>query len=691
MATNQMETLGFQAEITQLLDLMIHSLYSNKEIFLRELISNASDAIDRLRFAALSDEQLYEGDTDFKIRVSVDKAARTITIADDGIGMTRDEVIEHIGTIAKSGTREFLKSLTGDQQRDAHLIGQFGVGFYSSFVVADRVTLLTRHAGLQPDEAVLWESDGRGEYTITMTEKHARGTTVTLHLREGEDDLLDGYRLRSIIRKYSDHIVVPILMPAEGDASEGAADEGAEDEGALSRGEEQVNSASAIWTRPRSEITQAEYTEFYRHVAHDYGEPLVTIHSKLEGAQEYTLLLFVPSEAPFDLWQRDQRHGVKLYVKRIFIMDDAEQLMPSYLRFVRGIVDSSDLPLNVSRELLQQNRLVEQMRATATKRVLSALADLAQQQTAALAQAAQTAAATEDATGAGPAGDEDQPDASSPATDGDDAQSTGPASNAGEKYSIFWRQFGRVLKEGLGEDRANRDQLLELVRFASTFTADARQEVALAQYVARMKPGQQKIYFLTAETHQAASQSPLLEVFRQKGIEVLLLSDPVDFLLEAQLQDYQGHSFQSVARGALDLDGITGDTPAEDSATPAPDASATAALTQRLRAALGRLVKEVRLSTRLTTSPACLVNDTNDLDPNLIRLLKSAGQEVPQSTPILEINARHALIQKLAGEEREDRFAQWAQLLYEQSVLSRGDQLEDPVGFVQRMNMLLVD
>ncbi len=690
MATNHMETLGFQAEITQLLDLMIHSLYSNKEIFLRELISNASDAIDRLRFAALSDDQLYEGATDFNIRVSYDKVARTITIADDGIGMTRDEVIEHIGTIAKSGTREFLKSLTGDQQRDAHLIGQFGVGFYSSFVVADRVTLLTRHAGLQPDEAVLWESDGRGEYTITMTEKHARGTTVTLHLREGEDDLLDGYRLRSIIRKYSDHIVVPILMPVEGDASEGEADES-------TASEEQVNSASAIWTRPRTEITQAEYTEFYRHVAHEYGEPLVTIHSKLEGAQEYTLLLFVPSEAPFDLWQRDQRHGVKLYVKRIFIMDDAEQLMPSYLRFVRGIVDSSDLPLNVSRELLQQNRLVEQMRATATKRVLTALADLAQQQSTAQAQTAPTAASAEDATGAepsggtGPSGDDDSAHSSPAATDNADAPSTGTPSHAGEKYAIFWREFGRVLKEGLGEDRANREQLLELVRFASTFTTDARQEVSLAHYVARMKPGQKKIYFLTAETHQAASQSPLLEVFRQKGIEVLLLSDPVDFLLEAQLQDYQGHSFQSVARGALDLDGIEADTPAAESATPAPDANATAALTQRLRAALGRLVKEVRLSTRLTTSPACLVNDTNDLDPNLIRLLKSAGQEVPQSTPILEINARHALIQKLAGEEREDRFAQWAQLLYEQSVLSRGDQLEDPVGFVQRMNLLLVD
>jgi molecular chaperone HtpG len=615
------ETLGFQAEVTQLLDLMIHSLYSNKEIFLRELISNASDAIDRLRFAALSDETLNENDSDLKIHVAYDKDARTITVSDNGIGMSREEVVEHIGTIAKSGTREFLKSLTGDQQKDANLIGQFGVGFYSSFVVADRVTLTTRRAGLIPQEGVRWESDGQGEYTIETVEKAARGTEVVLHLRENEDELLNGQRLRSIIRKYSDHITFPIMMKVE---------EKDKDE------EEQVNRASALWTRPRVEISQEEYHEFYKHVAHDFNDPLVYVHSRMEGAYEYILLLYVPAQAPFDLWNRERRHGVKLYVRRVFIMDDAEQLMPGYLRFVRGIVDSSDLPLNISREILQHNKLIEMIRSNAVKKVLGMLTDL--------------------------------------------------AANDEQKYATFWKEFGRVLKEGLAEDRANRETLAKLLRFASTASSSEVQDVSLENYVARMKEGQDKIYYSIADSYAAAKDSPLLEVFKKKGIEVLLLSDPVDYILETELSEFNGTQFQSVSRGVVDLGKLEDEQEKEEHQKAASEFKE---LVERVKTVLGDKVKDVRTTTRLTSSPACLVVDEYDIDPGLERLLKAAGQTVPGSKPIMEINPNHPIILKMKNESDEQRFSDWSWILFDQSVLSLGEQLENPVRFVNRLNDLL--
>jgi molecular chaperone HtpG len=615
------ETLGFQAEVSQLLDLMIHSLYSNKEIFLRELISNASDAIDHLRFAALSDETLNENDNDLKIHVAYDKDARTITVSDNGIGMSREEVVEHIGTIAKSGTREFLKSLTGDQQKDANLIGQFGVGFYSSFVVADRVTLTTRGAGLNPQEGVRWESNGQGEYTIETVEKAARGTEVVLHLRESEDELLNGQRLRSIIRKYSDHITFPIMMRVE---------EKDKDE------EEQVNRASALWTRPKSEISQEEYNEFYKHVAHDFSDPLVYVHSRMEGAYEYILLLYVPAQAPFDLWNRERRHGVKLYVRRVFIMDDAEQLMPGYLRFVRGIVDSSDLPLNISREILQHNKLIEMIRSNAVKKVLGMLTDL--------------------------------------------------AANDEQKYATFWKEFGRVLKEGLAEDPGNRETIAKLLRFASTASSSEAQDVSLEHYVARMKEGQDKIYYSIADSYAAAKDSPLLEVFKKKGIEVLLLSDPVDYILETELSEFNGTQFQSVSRGVVDLGKLEDEQEKEEHQKAASEFKE---LVERVKTVLGDKVKEVRTTTRLTSSPACLVVDEYDIDPGLERLLKAAGQTVPGSKPIMEINPNHPIILKMKNESEEQRFSDWSWILFDQSVLSLGEQLENPVRFVNRLNDLL--
>jgi len=618
------ETLGFQAEVTQLLDLMIHSLYSNKEIFLRELISNASDAIDRLRFAMLSDESLHENDSELQIHVAYDKDARTITVSDNGIGMSRDEVAEQIGTIAKSGTREFFQSLTGDQQKDAHLIGQFGVGFYSAFVVADKVTLTTRHAGFTPEHGVRWESDGQGAYTLETIEKPTRGTDVVLHLREGEDELLNGYRLRSIIRKYSDHITIPILMKVEDkDKQE----------------EERVNSASALWTRPKNQISEEEYTEFYKHIGHDFDEPLGYVHSRMEGTQEYILLLYIPSRAPFDLWNRDSRHGVKLYVRRVFIMDDAEQLMPTYLRFVRGIVDSNDLPLNISREILQHNRLIDTIRANAVKKILGLLTDLATK---------------------------DQ-----------------------EKYATFWQAFGRVLKEGLAEDHANHETIAKLLRFASTYSASETQDVSLEDYVARMKEGQDKIYYLIAESFAATKDSPLLEIFKKKGVEVLLLSDPVDFLLEAELGEFQGTPLQSVSRGEIDLSKLKVDQEEKDKEEQQESPGETQQLLERLKTALGERVKEVRLTTRLTTSPACLVVDEHDIDPSLQRLLKAAGQSIPSAKPILEINTHHPILLKLRNEGDEKRFADWAFVLFDQSVLSLGEKLDDPISFVNRLNDLL--
>ncbi|HEY5896366.1 MAG TPA: molecular chaperone HtpG [Burkholderiales bacterium] len=610
------ETLGFQAEVKQLLDLMIHSLYSNKEIFLRELISNASDAADKLRFEALANNALYGSEPDLKIRIAVDKAARTLTVSDNGIGMSRDEVIRNIGTIAKSGTREFFQSLTGDQAKDARLIGQFGVGFYSAFIVAERVALVTRRAGAAASEAVRWECDmekSAGQYSIEPAEKPGRGTDVILHLRAGEDDLLDEYRLKSIIRKYSDHIAIPILC-----------------------GEETVNQASALWVRPKSEIAEAQYIEFYKHVGHDFEAPLAWTHNRVEGRQEYIQLLYLPAHAPFDLWDREHRHGLKLYVRRVFIMDDAQQLLPAYLRFVRGVVDSNDLPLNVSREILQQSRDVDAIRAGCTKRVLDLLADLPP-----------------------------------------------------EKYSQFWREFGRVLKEGVGEDPANRERIAKLLRFATTHSEGDAQTVSLADYVARMKPGQDKIYYVTAESHLAARNSPHLEILKKRGVEALLLSDRIDEWLVASLPDYEGKRLVSVARGDLDLSGIQGGPSGEDAATePDWQVGEHRELLKSLKSALGDKVKDVRLSRRLSESPSCLVADEHDMGANLARILKAAGQKVPLSQPILEINPAHPIVQRLKTDDA--RFADWASLLYEQAVLAEGGQLEDPAGFVKRTNNLLL-
>ncbi|GAC1397841.1 MAG: molecular chaperone HtpG [Ktedonobacteraceae bacterium] len=618
----QKENLSFQAEVTQLLDLMIHSLYSNKEIFLRELISNASDAIDRLRFDMLSDQALAENDTDLHIHIAFDKDARTITVTDNGIGMTRDEVVEHIGTIAKSGTREFFQSLTGDQQKDANLIGQFGVGFYSSFVVSDKVTLTTRHAGLSAEHGVRWESDGRGSYTLETIEHLGRGTEVTLHLREGEDDLLSSSRLRSIIRTYSDHITVPILMESEDEEKKGE--------------EERVNQASALWARPKSEISVQDYNEFYKHVSHDFEDPLAYVHSRMEGNYEYTLLLYIPVRAPFDLWTRDRRHGVKLYVRRVFIMDDAEKLMPSYLRFVRGIVDSSDLPLNVSRELLQQNRVLDTIRSNATKKVLGLLSDLAK--------------------------------------------------NEPEKYSTFWKEFGRALKEGIPEDSTNKEALAKLLRFSSTLTSSETQDVSLQDYVGRMKEGQDKIYYLTAESFAAAKESPLLEIFKKKDIEVLLLSDPIDYVLGTELFEYDGKPLQSVSKGEIDLSKMEDQQEKEEQQKAASESQE---LTERLKKVLNDKVKDVRVTSRLTTSPACLVVGEYDIDPNLQRMLKAMGQAIPGTKPILEINPTHVIVRKLKEVQDEQRFTDWAFVLFDQSVLSTGEQLEDPVRFVNRLNDLL--
>jgi molecular chaperone HtpG len=618
----QKETLGFQAEVKQLLDLMIHSLYSNKEIFLRELISNASDAIDRLRFDALSDASLYEQDADFKIRVSYDKDARTIIVADNGIGMTRAEVIENLGTIAKSGTREFFQSLTGDQQKDANLIGQFGVGFYSSFVVADRVTVTTRRAGLSAEQGVRWESDGQGEYSLEAIEKPSRGTEIVLHLREGEDDLLSGYRLRSIIRKYSDHIMLPIVMKSE------AEDKKDEDE--------VINKASALWTRPRVEISEQEYNEFYKHVAHDFTDPLAYVHSRMEGTVEYTLLLYIPSRAPFDLWTPGFHHGVKLYVRRVFIMDDAEKLMPRYMRFMRGVIDSNDLPLNVSRELLQQNKMIDTIRSNSVKKVLSLLSDLA-------------------------------------------------ASNK-EKYATFWKEFGRVLKEGLLEDHANYETLMKLLRFSTTTSGSEQQDVSLEDYVGRMKEGQDKIYYILADSYAAAKDSPLLEIFKKKGIEVLLLFEPVDSLMTSELRDFKGFQFQSVSRGEVDLSKLEDE---EEKAEQQKSADEAKDLLTRLKNVLGERVKDVRTTNRLTTSPACLVVDTYGIDPSLKRLLQSAGQHVPEDKPILEINPQHPVVHKIKNEADEQLFANWAHVLFDQAVLSGGEQLDNPVSFVNRLNELL--
>ncbi|MDQ3261154.1 MAG: molecular chaperone HtpG [Pseudomonadota bacterium] len=625
------ETLGFQAEVKQLLNLMIHSLYSNKEIFLRELISNASDACDKLRFEAMKDQALFGDDPDLKIRIDVDKAARTITISDNGIGMSRDEVVQNIGTIAKSGTREFFRQLTGDQAKDAHLIGQFGVGFYSSFIVADKVTLITRRAGASEDQAVRWESAGEGDYTLEAASRAARGTDVILHLRAGEDELLNSWQLKTIVRKYSDHITLPILMKKEDwDADK--------KEQKITDEDEAVNQASALWARSKNDITKEQYEEFYKHVSHDFEAPLAYTHARVEGKQEYTELLYVPGKAPFDLWDREQRHGIKLYVRRVFIMEDKGDLLPHYLRFIRGVIDSNDLPLNVSREILQESKDVEAIRAGCVKKVLGLLEDLAESQK--------------------------------------------------DQFTKFWEEFGRVFKEGMGEDQANKTRIGKLIRFATTLDNSEKQTVSLTDYVARMKDGQDKIYYVTAETFPAAKNSPHLEIFRKKGIEVLLLSDRVDEWVVSHLTEFEGKPLQSVAKGDLDLGALANEAEKKEREKTNDEFKD---LLANIKSTLDTQVKDVRVTHRLTDSPACVVADTYDLSGNLERMLKAAGQKVPNSKPILEINPAHPLIAKLKAEQGKERFGDWCRILFDQSLLAEGGQIEDPAGFVKRLNALMLD
>lgn len=621
------ETMGFQTEVKQLLQLMIHSLYSNREIFLRELVSNASDACDKLRFEALHNDKLFESDSDLHIRIAYDKDAKTLTISDNGIGMSRDEVINNLGTIAKSGTREFFSKLSGDQQKDASLIGQFGVGFYSAFIVADRVSVKTRRAGETADQGVCWESEGGGEFSIEMVNKPARGTEITLHLRDDQGDLLSGHKLRSIIHKYSDHIVQPIVMKKE---------EWKEDGQVITDEDETVNQASALWARAKSEISDEEYKAFYKHVGHDYQDPLAWSHARVEGKQEYTQLLYIPARAPFDLYDRNARHGVKLYVRRVFIMDDAEQLLPIYLRFVRGIVDSNDLPLNVSREILQESKDIDAIRSGCTKKILGMLEDM--------------------------------------------------AGNEPEKYAQFWGEFGQVLKEGAAEDFANREKIAGLLRFATTHADTDAATVSLADYIGRMKEGQDKIYYITAETFNAAKNSPHLEVFRKKGIEVLLLSDRVDEWVMSSLTEFDGKALVSVAKGGLDLGKLEDEAEKQEQQK---QASEHKEFTEKIQASLGERVKEVRVTHRLTDSPACLVSDEHDIGGNMARMLKAAGQKAPSFRPILEINPEHPVVVRLKEEQKH--FNDWVEVLFDQALLAEGGQLDDPAGFVKRINHLMLE
>lgn len=617
------ETMQFQAEARQLLRLMIHSLYSSREIFLRELVSNASDACDKLRFEALTDDALYEGDSALRVRIALDRERRTLSFSDNGIGMSRQEVAENIGTIAGSGTRRFLEAMSGDEGSDARLIGQFGVGFYSAFIVADRVTLSTRRAGLGPEHGVRWESTGEGEFTLETIERPQRGTEIVLHLREDQDEFLVDQRLRALVRRYSDSLSLPVEMPA-GDEDGGG--------GAW----EQVNRASALWVRSRSEISDEEYNDFYRHVAHDFEDPLARLHLQVEGRQSFNALLYIPQRAPFDLWDRERGHGVKLYVRRVFIMDNAEGLVPGYLRFLRGIVDSDDLPLNVSREMLQHNRQIDVIRGSLVKKLLAMLKDMAE--------------------------------------------------NDADRNRDFWRQFGRVLKEGPVEDPANQAQIARLLRFPST-ASDQTVETSLDEYIARMKQGQDRIWYITAESMTAAINSPHLEIFRKKGIEVLLLCDRVDEWLLSGLTEYEGKPLQSVARGDLALEGVEDEAEKQENSAAA---ESLGDLPERIKSVLAELVAEVKLSHRLTDSPACLVAEENDMTLNLRRLLAASGQKFPGGKPVLEINPRHPLIEGLKGVDDAQRFADWARLLYEQALLSEGGQLEDPAAFVRRMNGLLL-
>ncbi len=621
------QTLSFQAEVKQILHLVTHSLYSNKEIFLRELVSNASDACDKLRFEALNRPELYEDAPNLEIRVFFDPAAKTVTIRDNGIGMSAEEAVQHLGTIAKSGTREFLSRLEGDQKKDANLIGQFGVGFYSGFIVADRITVESRRAGLKPEEGVRWTSDGSGEFDVEPITREQRGTDVILHLRDGEEEFAKTWKLKSIIGKYSDHISLPILMRKE----QWDQDKG---EYVLKDEWETVNKAAALWTRAKSEITDAQYQEFYKQISYDSEPPLAYTHNRVEGRTEYTQLLYVPAKAPFDLWNRDKHGGVKLYVKRVFIMDDAQALMPTYLRFVKGVIDSADLPLNVSRELLQESRDVKAIREGCTKRVLSMLEDVAE--------------------------------------------------NQKDKYAAFWKEFGAVLKEGIGEDHANQERLAKLLRFASTH---ADEGVGFADYVSRMKDGQEAIYYITADSLAAAKSSPQLEIFRKKGIEVLLLVDRVDEWMLAHLYEFDGKPLQSVAKGAVDLGKLQDD---EEKKQAEQAAEAVKPLLERLKTTLKDRAKDVRVTTRLVESPACIVVEEGDMSAHLARLLKQAGQQAPKSLPILEINPEHALVKRLDSPEGSERFDDLANILFDQAWLAEGGQLEDPAAYVQRVNRLLV-
>ncbi len=621
------ETLGFQTEVQQLLDLMIHSLYSNKEIFLRELISNASDAADKLRFEALTDDSLFEDDPDLKIRVEYNKEQKTITVLDNGIGMSREEIIDNLGTIAKSGTRQFFESLTGDQNKDSQLIGQFGVGFYSSFIVAEKLEVTSRRAGLSREEGVRWISEGKNDYSLETVDRPKRGTKIVLHLRDEAEEFLNGHRLRAIINKYSDHISIPIVMDKEG-----------EDE----KGEETVNSATALWKRSKKDIKDEEYDEFYKHVGHDFEAPLAHVHNKVEGKLEYTSLLYIPARAPFDLWDREKRHGIKLYVRRVFVMDDAEQLMPAYLRFVKGIVDSDDLPLNISREILQRNRTIDSIRSGCTRKVLDLLADMA----------------LKDA----------------------------------EKYAVFWKEFGRVLKEGVIEVTDKQEDLARLFRFASTYDDKEEQAVSLEDYVARMPEGQKAIYYITADSFSTAKNSPHLEIFRDKGIEVLLLSDPIDEWLTTHLNEFDGKPLSSVNKGELDLDGNEGESEDEDKKKEGEKLEKEYQdIVKRIKEILDEKVKDVRITDRLTTSPACLVADEHDMGRHLEQILAASGQSMPGSKPILEINPKHLILRRLKDEQDEDRFRDWSNIIFDQALLSEGGKLDDPAAFVHRLNDMFVE
>jgi len=630
------ETLGFQTEVKHLLHLMIHSLYSNKEIFLRELISNASDASDKLRFEALSNDGLYEGNSDLSIRIAFDKDAKTITISDNGIGMSREEVQEHIGTIAKSGTKQFFEKLTGDEAKDSELIGQFGVGFYASFIVADKVTLVTRKAG--SEEAVMWESAGEGEYTLETVEKVGRGTDVILHLKDAETEFLDDFRLRSIVKKFSDHISLPIIMDKEVAAEK---DEEGNETAPAKIEDETVNSASALWTKSKESLSDEDYNEFYKHVGHDFQDPLTHVHSKVEGTNEYTLLLYVPARAPFDMWDKDAKHGVKLYVRKVFIMDDADELMPRYLRFIRGVIDTDSLPLNVSREILQQSKKINVIKAGAVKKVLGLLESMAK--------------------------------------------------NDKEKYATFWKEFGNVIKEGPIEDTKNKERIAKLMRFASTEANTDAQEVSLEDYIGRMKEDQDKIYYVTADNFTAAKNSPHLEIFRKKGIEVLLLSDRVDEWLVSHLNDFDGKVLQSVAKGQLDLDKFDTEEDKKEQEEASKDFES---VVTQIKEVLGDKVSDVRISHRLTASPACLVSEQDAMSLNMERIMKEAGQDMSMmgmggNKPVFEINAEHALVTKLKEEQDDERFSALTGILFDQAILSEGGQLDDPADFVHNLNDLL--